>query len=1505
MKTRWVWSRVLLVGLLALVIGFLALHQPSASSQSLGKPPREMVAAANLGASPGLGAVRLAAPPRWRVAVRPAPGARRETARPAPMVRLRARTTTAGSDQVVPLATATIFSDGFEGSFPGAWQLFYSQGTEDTTLWGRSTYRKVGGTYSVWCAGGGSQPRPVGGSYLPNMSVWLEYGPFDLSDATDATFEFDLWNDCEPSSTTPPPDRITMWLSTDDFQSDDNYQGFYFNNTNQQWARTRMDASAFDKISAIGSSTVWLAFIFQSSGTASTKEGSYLDNVLFTKTTSTGTCTVNCTATVPPAGQTGTPVAFAATATATNCSGPPTFTWDFGDGSATSSQQNPSHTYAAAGTRTWALTVTAGGQTCTKTGTITITSGPQPAAAAMASTYWVPVASHAGGAQSSEWRTDLGILNLGTSTANVQAILHKAGQSATGADRLDPQAGVIYEDVVGILGSSGSAALEIRSDQPLHVTSRTYNQAASGTFGQDYDGVEEGEGAFAGQEVYLPQLTESAAYRSNISLTNTGSATAVVLVELFDGSGTRLGDYQVTLSPGEWKQENRPFFNKAGQSNLASGYARVKVTTGSGILASASVIDNTTNDPTTVPMKLAPVVSKPAQWLPVVSHTSGSQSSEWRTDIGLLNVGTAPAKVEMRLFAAGGMLVATETVGAQAQQILADVMNRFSATGSAALEVLADQPVVLTSRTYNQSPEGTFGQDYLSSASDDGAASGDVVYLPQLTENAAYRSNIGLANSGTSAASVRVELYSGRSKLTEYQVSLNPGEWKQENRPFFTKAQQTQMRNGYAKVTVTSGAGVLAAGSVIDNLTNDPTTVPMKVTGNGVMTGTVRDTTGSLVPGAAVSAGGVTAMTDAGGGFTLPGVPASNRVMVRATKAGYVDAHEVVRVKPGIGSSLELTVTRTEAEGSITGPGGGSVTTIDGGVVTVPPGALVRPDGTPFTGTAAVTFTTFDPTNPGEASAFPGEFEGVTLDGSRIPFVSYGFVDITVTGGGQDLQLGPGKGAVLRVPIPPGMRSDAPATMPAWWFNPGDNRWHEEQVFTRVGNLYETTIPHFSVWNCDVGADRCIAYGRVVDAGGNPVEGARVTFSNPTRGVTSGETSTPRDGRFAVPVDRNYSINYWAELGGVSSSVGTFLATCSVVNGPIDVGDIVIPIRVAWNISGNAGTDGATIRAGSVWTTSDASGAYTLNGFAPGQYRVTVSKAGCTFNPGSRAVEVGPDATNVNFSATCIGLPGSFTLWAPSNGSTQPPGQVWLQWRQATGATSYDVFFGTSPNPPLVGNQTGTSRSVSVVGGQTYYWRVVARNAQGSTSSSSGTWSFFSPGTTTPTPTPTRTPIGPTATPTPTRTPTGVPGTPTPTRTATATVTPTRTPTSPIPPTPTPTRTPTAVPITGDWRFELRCQGQTTDAIDITITLSESGGTFSGSGTGKDYNGENITVQVSGTYNAASRTLAGTINMQFESSPPRQDTFTATVANGTTGWVVTTCVSGCGGCTGEAKLTKK
>jgi hypothetical protein len=65
----------------------------------------------------------------------------------------------------------------------------------------------------------------------------------------------------------------------------------------------------------------------------------------------------------------------------------------------------------------------------------------------------------------------------------------------------------------------------------------------------------------------------------------------------------------VSLNPGQLQQVDEGFKVKAGQSNLESGWAKVVVNLGSGVVAYASVLDNTAtnnqkpSDPTTIPFK--------------------------------------------------------------------------------------------------------------------------------------------------------------------------------------------------------------------------------------------------------------------------------------------------------------------------------------------------------------------------------------------------------------------------------------------------------------------------------------------------------------------------------------------------------------------------------------------------------------------------------------------------------------------------------------------------------------------------------------------------------------------------------------------------------------------------------------------------------------------------------------------------------------------------------------
>jgi hypothetical protein len=73
----------------------------------------------------------------------------------------------------------------------------------------------------------------------------------------------------------------------------------------------------------------------------------------------------------------------------------------------------------------------------------------------------------------------------------------------------------------------------------------------------------------------------------------------------------------------------------------------------------------------------------------------------------------------------------------------------------------------------------------------------------------------------------------------------------------------------------------------------------------------------------------------------------------------------------------------------------------------------------------------------------------------------------------------------------------------------------------------------------------------------------------------------------------------------------------------------------------------------------------------------------------------------------------------PLNGATNQPTTISLSWSDGGGATSYDVYFGTDSTPDAgesKGNQSGlTYNPGTLQHNTTYYWRIDAKNAQGTT----------------------------------------------------------------------------------------------------------------------------------------------------------------------------------------------
>lgn len=90
---------------------------------------------------------------------------------------------------------------------------------------------------------------------------------------------------------------------------------------------------------------------------------------------------------------------------------------------------------------------------------------------------------------------------------------------------------------------------------------------------------------------------------------------------------------------------------------------------------------------------------------------------------------------------------------------------------------------------------------------------------------------------------------------------------------------------------------------------------------------------------------------------------------------------------------------------------------------------------------------------------------------------------------------------------------------------------------------------------------------------------------------------------------------------------------------------------------------------------------------------------------------------------TAPSVPSSPSSPSPANAATGVALALTLSW-VATGATLYDVYFGTAASPPLV--STNQSVATYVVAGlsssTTYHWKIVAKNSGGSTTGS--VWAF-------------------------------------------------------------------------------------------------------------------------------------------------------------------------------------
>ncbi|WP_374688282.1 hypothetical protein [Promineifilum sp.] len=173
-----------------------------------------------------------------------------------------------------PQSPNTIWmSEGFEGTWPSSGWTLLDQSDTDGGLYffGKRNCRPLNGSFAAWAGGGGSAGSQLGcnDNYVNNLDTWAEFGPFDLSGATEAHLGWSM-------------------IGIAEFQADCNFDGLFIgastNGSDYSGGSICTDLNSaygeweLDLTALAGQSQVWIAFQMYSDD-SQTARGYTIDNV--------------------------------------------------------------------------------------------------------------------------------------------------------------------------------------------------------------------------------------------------------------------------------------------------------------------------------------------------------------------------------------------------------------------------------------------------------------------------------------------------------------------------------------------------------------------------------------------------------------------------------------------------------------------------------------------------------------------------------------------------------------------------------------------------------------------------------------------------------------------------------------------------------------------------------------------------------------------------------------------------------------------------------------------------------------------------------------------------------------------------------------------------------------------------------------------------------------------------------------------------------------------------
>ncbi len=239
-----------------------------------------------------------------------------------------------------------------------------------------------------------------------------------------------------------------------------------------------------------------------------------------------------------------------------------------------------------------------------------------------------------------------------------------------------PAQGFLYfEDFYGPGGidqSAGPIEVEAQGGIQLQVQARIYSRQNTGGF---FPGISLGSAA---RTVVIPQALDTAAFRTNLGVNNSGSLPASVTISVIGAEGRVLGSFNDSVPAGglvQWDNILRLLLGSASRTDI-EGWLRIE--SDQNIIAWASQVDNTTQDPDFLLASSANVSSSRLLIPAVVS------AGTFHSSLVVLNGDSAPNAVTLTARSPEGSTRLTQTVTIPANGFLqyADILDSLGLEGT-------------------------------------------------------------------------------------------------------------------------------------------------------------------------------------------------------------------------------------------------------------------------------------------------------------------------------------------------------------------------------------------------------------------------------------------------------------------------------------------------------------------------------------------------------------------------------------------------------------------------------------------------------------------------------------------------------------------------------------------------------------------------------------------------------------------------------------------------------